>query len=331
MQHSRHDARILGALTLASALVLGLAAPSYGPVSAAPLARSAVAPSARPEHRWPTHTAAPARPEASAARPQTPAAAPSSETVQVETARPWYASDPNLPESQEGFGGDDLFEWDGPWFDSAAWELARFHRMNTWRQRWSEWRAQQRRARLYDILQPGDATEGDDPSARRVDVCAVFAGACGRRRTTTVTRAIEHPATLREASGRWVLDNDLARVEVNPAQLCALAVQRVGLAQNPALSFATPTPADGCTVSPGGAAEGASITLDFTGNGWSQRVVLSLADGADAPEATVSVVRARGGGHTDTFLANLSGQAQTWTVRGREVSLAAGALGHVQG
>lgn len=327
MHKARHDAAILGALSATVALILGLATPSYGRVEVAAMPHAAPSTRAAP-HSYPAFR------EPAATHEATPA--PSAET---ETASREVAPSNAQPEAVERDGeidfvggyGDPLDEDDGEyWASNYAWELRYFHLRNRWQQQMMNNRERTRRARLFDVLSPGEAVYGA-AQERRFDPCAVFSRACAGARSSAPTGVSTHVATLTRRGVSWLLANDVTTVNVNPERLCALTTgTSSALASNPALSFATPEPAQGCEVVETGSESGVAVAITWQGNGWSQRAIVSLGDDAESPEATVSVVRANGGGHTSTFLANLSGAPMEWRIEGRTVTVAPGAMTRIR-
>ncbi|MEZ4410421.1 MAG: hypothetical protein R3A52_28660 [Polyangiales bacterium] len=168
---------------------------------------------------------------------------------------------------------------------------------------------------------------GVGPSGEPGDACAVFPVACSapsprRARPASEVRA----ATVAREGDDWVLENGAVTARLVVGADCAMTL----LARGGRAAFAT-FDAPRCVVRPTAAPwsdrEGAAVMIDWSGDGWSQRAVVALADDGDAPEATISQT-VREGSFAETRAVNLSDGARVWTVGDREVALASGESTH---
>jgi hypothetical protein len=237
---------------------------------------------------------------------------------------------PSAPEGETG-EGQLWFGYDG-WGD--AWEWG-FHNWYWRHQRWSyysrrEWRTwlealRARRARaVRTFLLPGTL---DAPSDAPDAPCAVFPTACQGAGGTAPRRAptpgAPAPRVVRSASG-LALDNGEALVSVDPSKLCAVLLDLPGEDRR-AVTFALPDAPSSCSVSPWVALASGdpALRITWTGRGYTQDAVVTLAPGAHTPEATVGLVEDVDGAR-HTVLVNLTDTPRVWTVGTREVSVAPG-------
>lgn len=277
-----------------------------------------------------------ATPSAPAPHAATPAAAENGRAASTPSAAP---TEPLGEVTIEGIGISGTSWWgDEDWrADNYRWERWYFYA----RREWAEWRRVRREAmarRVRSMMDPGNAGElsGDEYSS---PVCAVFTSACrsGARRVVPAVASpiAESPATLRRDGHVWKLSNGSVEAAVDPSALCAIVLARRGDDTLPALTVATPhdapcevteTMPPDTTVDRGGVA----VAITWSGEGWTQRAVLSLSDDATSPE--LSVTRSeRHGSTVATTLTNLTASELTWTFGGRDVSVPAAHTARIGG
>lgn len=275
-------------------------------------------------HRRPPTARPPATPEAEpgaepGAAPDEPAAvvadAPSVEAIDVtgESAEP----------TEFSFADED----DGPAYDANLeyyrWRYLSRRAPNAFSRSW--------RFRRGRILRPANAPFfsggfGGDP-------CAVFPGACASPEAAlggsfdppaprTPAAPAPTSATLVRDGRRWVLANALLTAEIDVDRLCRVSVRRAAGGYGVA-GFASAAQGS-CEVREAAAPwvdrAGAAAELVWVSPVGSVRAVVALADDGASLEASVSCTDAAG----DTWLANLGGEALTWTVAGAPVTLAPG-------
>ncbi|MBI5513627.1 MAG: hypothetical protein HY909_07645 [Deltaproteobacteria bacterium] len=274
----------------------------------------------RPPTPWHRPRTAPA-PAVAAVTPSV-AAAPRAATPPVRASE----------EATEGHGELTFFSLDGEWYDD--WETD-FHAWYWRHQRWSyyarrEWRARlealrARRARaVRTFLLAGTA---DAPSASVDGPCEVVPGACQGPSAGSPRRAAAPgapSAVLRRTRTRLGLDNNEVLVSVDPSRLCAVLLDAPGEPTR-SVTFALPEEPTGCAVTPWVAPDTGdpALRITWTGRGYTQDAVVSLAPGARAPEATVSLAEDVDGAR-HTVLVNLTDAPRVWTVGAREVTVAPG-------
>ena len=220
--------------------------------------------------------------------------------------------------SEEGLVGDRIV-----WFsDSPHWWG---HGGRRWNHRWH--RGTTYRSSISGNAQPfisGGLDAGGTPG----DACAVFPAACAapsprRARPPSVSA---RAATVTRAGHDWVLANESVTATLEVGDDCAMTlVSRGGRAAF--ATFDAPRCVVSLTAAPWSDREGAAVMVDWSGEGWSQRAVIALADDGDGPEATVTQT-VREGGFAETRAVNLSDGARVWTVGDREVTLAPGEATH---
>lgn len=322
-------------LPLAIPVALCLAA--WAVILTRPAARAHHHPAARPRASLEHHTQRPPSPALDAPH-ESPSEQPSSAAPTPPTSA---ASPPAAPTRDTVVSGEVILDGisvSGLWFGDDDWR-AENYRWERWyyyaRREWDEWRRLRRERmarRVRSFMSPGDAAAIDDVETSS-PICAVFTSACriGARRAAPATSArLDTPATLRHEGRTWTLSNGALEAAIDPSALCAIRVARHtddGRDALPPLTVDTPHDAP-CEVTEtlppdtDVAHGGVAVAITWSGDGWSQRAVLSLADDATSPE--LSVTRSERIGTTlATTLTNLTAHALTWTLDGRDLSLPA--------
>jgi hypothetical protein len=316
---------------------------AWGVILTRPAARAHVVPQPRaavvmprPPHRPPSpapreavETTAPAAPAEAVTAATSPAVAPAVERV----VTPNTASVEELTISISGESG-----WDGGDYSDDNWRwspagLAWSHRYFYYRReseaRYRAWR-EARRRRPGVMLAPGSAAMGaaqDDPPS----LCEVFGAACSSgspSRTVAPPPAEPIAATIRRDGRRWTLANGTVEATIDPDALCEMAVHRLARRDDelPPFTFATPSSAT-CEVTETAAPDTAvehgavAVALTWRGNGWWQQAIVSLRDDGASPEASLTRTE-RVGSTMTTEVSNLTAGALTWTLGGREHTVA---------
>lgn len=283
---------------------------------------------------------APAQPAAVSPAPAPHAEAPAAASSGCPARAATATAEPLGEITIESIGISGTSWWgDDDWrADNYRWERWYFYA----RREWAEWRRARREAmsrRVRTMMDPGNAGElsGDEYSS---PICAVFTSACrtGARRVVPAVASpmiAESPATLRRDGHLWKLSNRSVEAAVDPSALCAIMLARRGDDTLPALTVATPHDAP-CevteTMPPDTSVDrgGVAIAITWTGEGWSQRAVLSLSDDATSPELSVTRSERRGS-TVATTLTNLTSSELTWTFGGRDVSVPAAHTARIGG
>ena len=213
--------------------------------------------------------------------------------------------------------------YDSPWL--ARWV---YYYRRDWMARREEW-LRQRARRVRTQLMPGDVAFEDNATGS--PLCAYFRAACGSsmRRATVPANVVSddtHVATVTREGRVWRLANGHAEATIDPEARCAVQLHAIDRDPMPALTFEVPADAT-CAVTETLPADtavdhgGAALAIVWSAPGWTQRAVLSLADGATRPE--VSLARsAVVDGRTVTLVTNLTTAPLTWTFGARDVTVA---------
>jgi hypothetical protein len=332
-----------------------LCAAAWAAIAACPATPARVHPQAVTRRSQPHRAPRPPTPLAAEAPPAEAMESHTAELLDAPVMAPPTAAeasaDPRLfvgePIAIEGnwgcsFGGDDLSDWEERWRWSPsglAWTRRFFYYRRALE---AHWRAAREAAarRSLAVLADGSATAIGWQGPDAPSLCAVFGSLCAahsRRagRASTAPRPADIiPAELRREGRRWTLANALVEATIDPEALCALTVRRPRGEALPALSFATPGEAR-CTVAetapfdPAVDAGAVAFAVTWRAEGWWQEVIVSLRDDASSPEA--SVTRAtREGTTVRAEFGNLSSLPLTWTVGGREHTVAPGRVAELR-
>lgn len=292
--------------------------------------------------RHPQRPPSPRSVEPAAVHPAAPSHTETPASAAAPTAAPATSSRAAEPLGEitiEGIGISGISWWgDEDWrTENYRWERWYYYA----RREWAEWRRARREAmsrRVRSMMDPGNAGElsGDEYSS---PICAVFASACrtGARRvvSTSAPTPPEAPATLRRDGHVWKLSNGAIEAAIDPSALCAIVLSRRGEGTLPALTVATPDDAP-CevteTMPPDSTIDrgAVAVAITWSGEGWSQRAVLSLSDDATSPELSVTRAERRGSA-VATTLTNLTARELTWTFDGRDVSVPAAHTARIGG
>lgn len=311
--------------TLVVALVARL---PQRPVRHAALPRARFVPPAAPRRRPPT----PRRPVAPAV--------PSVEDPVDPTGEPTGSVDEPAVVSVDASPDVEMIQdFDGPEImihGYSGWTYRSYDHGNRYSRSW--------RFRRGRILRPAASqffSSGAVPAGASGDPCAVFPGACVAAPTgggvydpprppavAALTASQVNPAGLSREGDRWTLFNDLLTAEIDVASLCRVTTRRPGEALPFVASFAAPS-ASPCTVRETAPtrADGGGVAVELAWNdpAGSMRVVVALADGGAALEASVARTDRSGA----TWLSNLGPEALTWTVGGAAVTVAPGGVARV--
>ena len=314
---------------------------AWAMLSALPAARAHHTPTPRPRVTLPPHTQRPPTPAPAAPTATAPSAPPverTAEAAEAPAAAGVAAGEVIDFEAITIEGTWDCSDDDDNWYggDSHAWHRWAYYYRREWQARRRAW-LDARARRVNSTLAPGAAGAFAE-EAPASPLCEVFPAACGTATRRAASRSSERTeatiATARRNGLRWTLSNGLVEATIDPSALCAVAITRHADGARdalPPLTIGTPdeTP---CTVTetagPDTLSERGSVAvaIAWSGNGWTQRAVLSLADGAAGPEVSVSRTHER-----TTTLTNLTATELTWTLDGREVRVPVGHAARVHG
>lgn len=305
---------VMAALALLGVVATASPAPVHLGLHPAPEVeppRAASRPSARPRVRaWSPATARPA------STLDTPLDAPPGDGADAVTVREPGGVHVITGSEEEQFASERVLWFSG---DMAWWGHGGRH----WGHRWyRSGRSPTIRGNAMPFI-----SGGVGPSGEPGDACAVFPAACAapsprRARPAEEVRA----ATVTRDGADWVLDNGAVTARLVVGADCAMTL----VARGGRAAFATfdaPRCVVGLTAVPWSDHEGAAVMIDWSGDGWSQRAVVALADDGDAPEATITQT-VREGSFAETRAVNLSDGPRVWTVGDREVALASGESTH---